>query len=305
MTVRGWIAKSEAGFALPHEHVMSMFGKEPARYPWYDRARVEAEVLPYLSEARSAGVRTVLDCTTAFFGRHPELLAEVSERTGLALITNTGYYGAAQDRYVPRHASGESADDLADRWVSEWLHGIDGTDIRPGFVKTAVDPGPLSPIDRKLVVAGVRTHRQTGLTVQTHLGDNAEAAEQILDLLKEERVHPRAWVWVHAQNVRERKLLIAAAREGAWISFDGLRTGKADAYAEHVGALKRERLLDHVLLSHDGDVYTAGANARLWHPLAAELRPLLAGQGLSEDEIRLLTETNPAEAFAIQLRLAG
>ena len=303
MTVRGWMQAPEAGFTLPHEHVMSMFGKEAARYPWYERSRVEAEVIPYLQEAVAAGIRTVLDCTTASFGRHPELLLEVSERTGLAIVANTGYYGAAQDRYVPAHARRESADDLADRWITEWRRGIDGTDVRPGFIKTAVDPGPLSEIDRKLVVAALRTHRQTGLTVQTHLGDNPEAAEQILGLLREERVHPSAWVWVHAHNVRNRALLAQAARAGAWISCDGLRTGKAEGYAAIAAELKREGLLGRLLLSHDGDVYTAGAAARLWHPVTEELCPLLVRQGISEDQVRGLTTVNPAEAFSVRVRL--
>ena len=55
------------------------------------------------------------------------------------MITNTGYYGAAGDKYVPQHAYEETVDQLADRWTGEWEDGIEGTGIRPGFIKGGVD----------------------------------------------------------------------------------------------------------------------------------------------------------------------
>ena len=76
--------------------------------------------------------------------------AEVVQRagaTGVHVLTNTGYYGSANDRYAPKHAYDESARQIAARWVKEALEGIDGTDIRPGFMKLGVDTGPLSEID--------------------------------------------------------------------------------------------------------------------------------------------------------------
>ena len=36
MTVTGAIDPQAMGFTLPHEHVMSTFGAESARYPYYD-----------------------------------------------------------------------------------------------------------------------------------------------------------------------------------------------------------------------------------------------------------------------------
>jgi phosphotriesterase-related protein len=117
---------------------------------------------------KALGCRALFDCTAAYFGRDVRLLRKVSEQTGLHIITNTGYYGAANDRYVPPHAFEETAEQLAGRWVKEWKEGIDGTGIRPGFVKLAVDAGPLSEIDAKLLRAGALTHLATGLTLAVH-----------------------------------------------------------------------------------------------------------------------------------------
>ncbi len=74
------------------------------------------------------------------------------------IITNTGYYGAAGDKYIPKHAYSESAEELASRWINEWKNGIGSTGIKPGFIKIGVDDGPLSDIDKKLVEAAALTH---------------------------------------------------------------------------------------------------------------------------------------------------
>ena len=40
--------------------------------------------------------------------------------------------------------------------MREFEEGIDGTGIRPGFIKIAVNPGPLIPIQQKMVRAAAR-----------------------------------------------------------------------------------------------------------------------------------------------------
>ena len=72
---------------------------------------------------------------------------------------------AAGDDLAATVHYGELAERLAERWTSEWRDGIEGSCIRPGFIKTGVDPGPLSTVDRKLIVAAALCHRQTGLRV--------------------------------------------------------------------------------------------------------------------------------------------
>ena len=184
MTVTGAVNPEAAGVTLPHEHVMSTFGAESARYPTYDVDGLSETVLPYLARIKSLGCQTLVDCTAAYFGRHPELLRRFSEESGLNILTNTGYYGAAGDKYVPGHTYEESVDQLAGRWVREWKYSIDGTGVRPGFIKTAIDSGPLSEIDRKLIMAAACTHLQTGLVIQTHTGDNWAGAQEILAILR-------------------------------------------------------------------------------------------------------------------------
>ena len=303
MSVNGPLSPEQIGLTLPHEHIISTFGAESVRYPHYDLDRLLEGVLPYLEQLKSLGCCTILDCTAAYFGRHPELLRRVSQVSGLNILTNTGYYAAAGDRYVPPHAYTETAEQIALRWVHEWQDSIDETGIHPGFIKTAVDDGQISDIDRKLVQAAALTHLQTGLTIQTHTGDNPSAAQAILTILEKEGVHPSAWIWVHAHSLLYPAPLVSAAKKGAWISLDGVNSESAAHVLDLLQVLRRQDLLDHALLSHDGDSYCEGT-FRPYHYILTDFLPLLHLKGFSEEEIYLLTTTNPAKAFSVQIRTA-
>ena len=59
--------------------------------------------------------------------------------------------------------------------------------------------------------AGALCHLDTGLTLAVHTGDGA-AALDILSTLKDRGVSPEAYVWVHAQNEKDRAIHEQAAR---------------------------------------------------------------------------------------------
>lgn len=294
----------EMGLTLHHEHVMSTFGAELARYPAYDRQKLFEGVTPYLRYLTGLGVRTLVDCTAAYFGRHPEYLRQFAVDSGLNLLTNTGYYGAANDRYVPPHAFRETADQIAQRWTREWCESIDETGIYPGFIKTAVDEGPLSEIDRKLILAAARTHLKTGLTIQTHTGDNLPAVQSILEILSQEKVHPSAWIWIHAHNLPDIDPALHAAQLGAWISFDGLSQATAPHILDLILGMQAHGFLGQVLLSHDGDTYMNG-QSRPYHYLLTDFIPALKANGLSQEVIQQMVVANPARAYTVKVREIG
>ena len=133
----------------------------------------------------------------------------------------------------PAIARQETAEQLAARWTREFQEGIDGTGIRPGIIKIGVDPGPLSEIDAKLVRAAAKTHLQTGLTIASHTGDGVAALEE-LEILKQEGVHPGAFIWVHAQIEGNGQFHLKAAQQGAWVEFDGISESSAEKHLQLV-----------------------------------------------------------------------
>jgi len=303
VTVRGPVDASEMGITLVHEHVLVDFvgAAEVGRHR-YDADEAFRVVLPHLRALKERGATTLVDCTPAWLGRDPRLLVRLSEASGLHIVTNTGYYGAAQDKYLPAHAFEESAERLAARWTAEWRDGIEGTGIRPGFIKTGVDPGPLSDVDRKLIVAAARCHGETGLRIHCHTGDG-RAAMDILSVLEAQRVSAAAFVWVHAQNEKDRALHLRAARAGAWIELDGVSENSRDAHVSAVMDLARAGQLARVLLSQDAGWYhvgeAAGGSFRPYTYLFDGFLPALRRAGLRERDVRRLLVENPARLLGV------
>ena len=313
MTVLGPIAPDELGMTLAHEHcVVDFIGAEKAKAPRHDAEEALATILPHLQRLKERGCRTFVECTPNYIGRDVRLLKRLATATGLHILTNTGYYGAAGNKFLPQHAFTETADSLARRWLGEWREGIDATGIRPGFIKLGVENGKLSEVHVKLVRAAARAHLESGLTIAIHTGDG-EAALDELRVLQEEGVAPSALVWVHAQN-DSGKIQIEAAKRGAWVSLDGFGEKQRDRYKNFLKALRGENLLNRVLLSHDhfwsvegqGERGTlklhSGGAANAFEAIFTHLLPDLRESGFTEPERRQLTVYNPAEAFRIRVR---
>ena len=306
MTVSGWIVPEQMGNTLPHEHVMVDFiGAANVTPDRYDADSVYVRTLPYLLKLKQLGCNTFVDCTPAFIGRDVLVLKRLADATGLNIITNTGYYGASNEKYYPAHMQSETAEQLSDRWVNEFNNGIDTTGIRPGFMKLGSDGGPLTDLQKKAVHAAAMTHLKTGLTIAIHTGDGAAAREE-LDIITSHNVSPEAFIWVHAQNERDSTIFAELASKGAWIELDGLNKGSSDRYIRVLTYLKNNNLLNKVLLSHDAGWYHIGeANGGEFNDfnyLFEEFIPKLRQAGFPEIDINMMVNTNPADAFAVHLR---
>lgn len=307
MTVQGSIRAGQMGLTLIHEHILVDFigaaDYDPSR--WKQEEVVE-KVLPYLQEVKELGCETLVECTPAYLGRDVQLLQELAQKSGLQILTNTGYYGARDDQHLPAHAFDESPEKLAQRWIGEYEDGIDGTDIRPGFMKIGVNPGSLSEMHQKLVRAAAITHKATGLTIASHTGPALPAFEEMA-ILEEEGLDLSAFIWVHAQNERDTNRHIEAAARGAWVSLDGVHRDRVNWYLEVLSNLKLAGLLNKVLLSHDAGWYRPGepdgGEFRPYTDLFDYLIPAMENRAFTNREIRSILKKNPAEAFAIRKRL--
>lgn len=232
ITVNGAIEPGELGLALIHEHVMvDWIGADSTGYHRWNRKEIVERTLPYLKEAKKYGASSFFDCTPAYLGRDPYILKKLAERSGLHILTNTGYYGVGNNKYVPKSAMNASPEDIAKIWIKEFREGIDGSGIRPGFIKISVEnENFLTKIHSNLVKAAALTHLETGLTIVSHTGGDNPAMAQ-LKLLKDMGVSPSAFVWTHAQNGTMKGYLLAAS-QGAWISLDNINdrpTNKRDS----------------------------------------------------------------------------
>lgn len=300
MTRRGFLGALAVGVRLPpksilvHEHILVDFiGADriaPGRYDPEEAFRV---ALPKLEEVRRLGCVRLLECTPNYLGRDARLCRRLAEAAGMEIWTNTGLYGAADHKFVPAFARSETAEQLARRWIAEFEQGVEG--VRPRFVKTGVNKGPLDELDRKLVRAAALTSRATGLTIASHTGDGAAALEQ-LEILEAEKVAAEKFVWVHAQNEKDHAVHERVARSGAWVEFDGIGPKTAAWHLECVRFMAAAGLLGRTLISQDAGWYRVGepggGSYRGYTYLYTDFLPLLDANWVG----RLMWD-NPVAAF--------
>jgi phosphotriesterase-related protein len=303
-TVTGPIDAQALGVTLAHEHVLVDFvgaaQVSPARY---DADAVFARVLPFLQQARSLGVASLVECTPAYLGRDPRLLRRLAEASGIHILSNTGYYGANQGRHLPAHALSETAGELAARWIAEWERGIDGTGIKPAFMKIGVNTGPLSPVDAKLVRAAAIAHKATGLPIAAHTGNGVAAFEEMA-LLEQDGVPLSSFIWVHAQSESDVSRHAQAAARGAWVAFDGISERTVERHVALVLQMRAAGHLGRVLVSHDAGWYRVGepdgGAFRPFDTLFTQFVPALKAAGVPDVDVRRLLVDNPCRALTGQ-----
>jgi phosphotriesterase-related protein len=300
-TVAGAIEPAQLGLTLMHEHVLVDFiGAAEVRPSRYDADAVFARALPFLQQAKALGAATLVECTPAYLGRDARLLQRLAKASGLHILSNTGYYGANKDKHLPPHAFSETPQQLAARWIREHEQGIDGTGIRPAFMKIGVDAGPLSEVDAKLVRAAAITHAATGLPIAIHTGDGIAAIEE-LDILEAAGVPLSSFIWVHAHSERDGAVHQRAAARGAWVEFDGIAPASVERHVALVLAMRKAGHLDRVLVSHDAGWYRVGepngGEFRAFDTLFTAFVPALKAAGLTQAEIDRLLIDNPRRAL--------
>jgi phosphotriesterase-related protein len=313
MTVNGPEPAGKLCITLEHEHILVDFiGADSTGYFRWNRDSVAKAIIPLLEQAKSRGLNTFIECTPQFLGRDPWLLKELSAKTGIIFVTNTGYYGSGANKYLPASFYLESDKTLAEKWITEFENGIEGSGVRPGFIKIAVEnDSVISHQHQKIVRAAGLAHLRTGMPIASHTGPGHLARGQA-DILDSMGVDLTAFMWVHAQRGTINEMTELAER-GVWISLDnfryrpGLKSGERNSkewYAGIITELKDAGFLNKILISHDSGWYEpgkpGGGNISGYTELFDFLLPELRNSGFTQKELDQLLVKNPAKAYSIR-----
>jgi phosphotriesterase-related protein len=305
MTVNGIIEAGALGLALSHEHILVDFiGADKIVKGRYQQDEVYKTCLPFVQQLQQYNCKAFIDCTPAWLGRDVTILKQLSQSTGIHFITNTGYYGAAGEKFLPATVKNSTPEQIAAIWIKESSTGIDDTAIKPGFMKLGLDNLPFSENILKILRAAAITHHSTGLPIAVHTSNGGKPAMEQIRLFKSWGVDTEAWIWVHAQIEKDNAYHIEAAQNGAWISFDGIDQNNIREYVSHLNALKSKNLLHKVLVSQDAGWYnvgeTNGGKFRGYTTIFTAFIPALQAEGYSAEDIQLLMVKNPSVAFRIR-----
>lgn len=226
MTVTGPIAPEKLGFASMHEHVLINGRVFRERYEaflpedapvkpddpiclenlgylkhmfilsWDTILNTDVDLLSSeLSAFKAEGGSAVVDMSVPGIRFDPMKTREVSEKSGVHIVASTGLYAADSWPEKFRTMSIEEMEEYMSREIED---GIEGTPVKPGHVKVAVDVID-SDLEVQALRAGARVANRYGLPMSVHQGMELgpEACDKIIGILEEEQVDPTRVVIAH------------------------------------------------------------------------------------------------------------
>lgn len=297
MTVTGPVKGDDLGIVLPHEHVFIDLVRE---YRGNGLLNDEHLARLELGALRVAGGTTLVDLTLDEIGRDPAALRRVSEATGVSIVMGCGHY---RDPYLDRDwFDRNGADAIADELVRDITEGVRGTGVRAGIIgEIGADRRYISAAEERSFRAAARAHRRTGLTISTHAARWPVGLDQ-LTLLTREGVDPRRVIIGHTDSVPIPEYHLALARQGCYVSLDGIGTGSpydTDRAVEYVLDLVRAGFGAQVLLSHDVCLrdHLRATGGCGYAYLLTNFLPLLTAAGLDDEQVRGFVTDNPRAAL--------
>jgi len=218
MTAQGPISPEELGFTSMHEHVLyegRCFRERfeahiPADAPVkpdepltlgnlgqlkhgfimsWDAVTMKDEgiMAAELSDFKAEGGSAVVDMSTPGMRVDPLATRRVSQQSGVHIVITTGFY--SRDSW-PDHFHQMSAGDMEAHMMNEIESGMEGTDVKPGHIKIAIEEDFVEP-EVNALRAGARVARKTGYSMTVHQGMllQPEAGGRIADILTEEKMN--------------------------------------------------------------------------------------------------------------------
>lgn len=334
--VLGTIPASALGSVLMHEHVLcdltnpAWRGAASPDLDFTGPERFEIDYRPMVNghhrlvdedaaahdllAFRQAGGATIVDLTTGGIGPDPEGLARLARRTGVNIVLGAGFY---TDAYVDEATREAPAERLAEHIVSQITQGAWGTDIRCGIIGEIGVSWPMTPFERRSLIAGAMAQRMTGAAINVHPGRHPQAASEICDVLEDAGADLSRVIISHMDRTHPEDVgaVVALARR-CIVEYDffGIETsnywmGVVDLPNDWMRlralrALFEAGLQDRVCISHDictrSRLLLNGGHG--YRHILRNVRPLMRDRGWRDAEIDMLLVDTPARLLCFSNR---
>lgn len=252
-TVLGPISSNELGKTLIHEHVLVGFPGwfMDARHPPFRRVEAVSRAVDAFQQLHAYGVKTVVDPCPADLGRDVELIAEVSQKSGIQIICATGVY--AEQAGIPFTFNMLTEEEISESYIKEIEQGVGGTGIRSGIIKIATGEGQVTDYERKVITAASRAAKTTGIPILSHT-EKCTCGHDQIDIVTGQGVAPPSLLVGHSCGTDDASYQRSLAERNVYVGFD--RFGAVLEIADEIRTRNLKSMLDHgyadrVMISHD------------------------------------------------------
>jgi phosphotriesterase-related protein len=217
-TTGGPVDVDELGLTLIHEHFRATDEAGRTQFPHlYDEQADWDAAIADANAVKGHGVRTVVEPSAMFLHRDAAFSKRVADEAGLNVVLATGVY--TYD-YLPQFLANRDEDGVAAIFVHEIENGIQGTGIKPAFIKCAADEPGITPNVEKIHRAAARAAKQTGLPIMAHSRPASGTGPEQMSIFVEEGVDPGAVQIAHTGDTDDLDYIERLLETGCWIGMD-------------------------------------------------------------------------------------
>jgi phosphotriesterase-related protein len=217
-TTGGPVDVDELGLTLIHEHFRTTDEGGRFQFPHlYDEQAEWEAAIADANAVKSHGVQTVVEPSALFLTRDAPFSKRVADESGLNVVLATGVY--TYD-HLPQFLLNRDEDGIAAIFVHEIEHGIQGTGIKPAFIKCAADEPGVTPNVEKIHRGAARAAVQTGLPVMAHSRPASGTGLEQMRIFSEEGVDPSTVHVAHTGDTDDLDYIERLLETGCWIGMD-------------------------------------------------------------------------------------
>jgi phosphotriesterase-related protein len=217
-TVNGPVDAEELGLTLIHEHFRTIDEAGRFQFPHLYNEQGEWEAAIHDANAvKGQGVTTIVEPSAMFLYRDAAFSKRVADESGLQVVLATGIY--TYD-HLPQVLLNRDEDALAAIFVHEVEHGIQGTGIKPAFIKCAADEPGVTPNIEKIHRAAARASVQTGRPIMAHSRPASGTGLDQMRIFEEEGVDPAKVQIAHTGDTDDLDYIERLLETGCWIGMD-------------------------------------------------------------------------------------
>ena len=334
-TVTGPMPLHELGVCVTHEHVFldSRDGFDPRPDRVAPDLKVSPETRPKvdlhplavldnlllddldvaveeLSQARSAGLATLVEATSLFTGREPARLVEASRRSGVRIVMGSGLY---MERAIPENVRAYTEAELERLLDADFRDGVETPHgrVRPGVLGEVGVSAGFTDVERRSLRAAARVARLHGVPLSIHLPAWDMIGHAVLDEIEAATADIRGVLLGHLNpKAHDRNYMGSLAARGAWLGLDmmgnnldygeGRQSPDEETNVANLAGLIDAGLGDRVLLSSDvgqKNMLRRNGGQGYGHVIRMTL-PSLVRRGVDEGRAQELAEANPRRWFA-------
>lgn len=302
-TATGEILPAHMGITSVHEHIP--MSADPAL-----REKSKAFAVSELKKAKALGLQTIVDVgpTDDVAG-----IREVSLATGINVVCCTGFYVLKDEQQTM------SVNDFENKMRRDVEDGLQGTSIRPGVIKLATRRLPITPAEKKVLIAAARIQQRYNLTICTHAVSGCAEQQQILEAAGADLSYcyfshvEATFGWSRRTVEQEINYLQGVVKKGSSLSFNNFGNWnhtKPGDLARIILELDKRGYTDRMVATIDltwtfengnikilwGDTNEDGNDRTYSYPLRKAV-PWMREQGLPKTTIDKFLIDNPQRLF--------